>query len=145
MKTRFALLLAVLCCGCNVDWTGQRHVVVDPNPPHIVTQPEFRLLIVEETADRPSLSPGQLSVFTSTVIRDYLDQHCKKLADGSNGFRIIDKDQVDELPADFKATAKAENPTPWLYCTDGTNGLSCPLPATVDEFLAKVKTYAEGK
>ena len=141
MKFFFPLLL--LLSGCNIDWTGN-HVRPDPNPPHVVTSPEFRLLIVEETADRPSLPAGQVSIFTSTTLRDYLDQHCKKLSDGSNGYRIIDKDQVNELPADFKATVK-DNPTPWLYCTDGTNGLSCPLPATVDEVLAKVRPYAEGK
>ena len=147
MKTRFALLLTLLCCGCqwNIDWTGQHHVQPDPNPPHVVTQPEFRLLIVEETADRPSLAPSQLSIFTSTSVRDYLDQHCKQLADGSNGYRIVDKDQISELPDDFRATVKPENPTPWLYCTDGTNGLSCPLPSSPDELLAKVRPYAEGK
>ena len=142
MRLRFALLL--LLSGCNIDWTGQGHVQPDPNPPHVVTRPEFRLLIVEETGDRPSLPASQLSIFTSTVLVDYLDQHCKKLPDGSNGYRICDKDQLKELPPDFQATAKPGNPTPWLYCTDGTNGLSCPLPATVDEFLAKVRPYAEG-
>lgn len=144
MYKQFCLLLLLLG-GCNIDWTGGNHVVVDPNPPRVVTQPEFRLLIVEETADRPSLPPDQLSIFTSTVARYYLDAHCLKLPDGTNGYRIVDKDQLSELPADFKATAKLENGTPWLYCTDGINGLSCPLPATVDEFLAKVKPYAEGK
>lgn len=144
------LLSSVLCLtgsGCNVQWDQLLkldHTVTDPSAPTVVTQPQFRLLIVEETADRPSLPMDQLSIFVSPTLRDYLNSHCVKLADGSSGYRIVDKDDVDNLPADFRETAKLKrDSTPWLYCTDGSKGLSCPLPGSVDETLAKIKPYAE--
>jgi hypothetical protein len=145
MMSLIAALL--LLGGCKVQWEqllNSDHTAVDPNPPSVVTDPQFRLLIVEETADRPGLPADQLSIFTSTALRDYLDSHCAKLADGSKGYRIVDKDDTSSLPPDFQATAglKRES-TPWLYCTDGAKGLSCPLPASVDELLAKIRPYAE--
>lgn len=142
-----ALLLS--CSGCQISWDRLLkidHTTIDPKPPSVITKPQFRLLIVEETADRPTLPPGQLSIFTSTTVRDYLDQHCVTLADGSHGYRIIDQDEVINLPPDFQATAKLKREsTPWLYCTDGTRGLSAPLPGSVDQFLARIKPFAEEK
>ena len=142
-----ALLLS--CSGCQIQWDRLLtldHTTTDPNPPAVITKPQFRLLIVEETADRTTLPAGQLSIFTSTTVRDYLDHHCVTLADGSHGYRMIDQDDVANLPADFLATAKLKREsTPWLYCTDGTRGLSAPLPSSVNQFLARIKPYAEEK
>lgn len=141
------MLLCVMGC-VPVDWTGmlsRDRVLTDPNPPHVITKPEFRLLIVEETADRPQLPAGQLSIFTSTALRKYLRDHCVKLSDGRDGFMIVDKDDVADLPIEFQGVHDAKNPTPWLYATDGNKGVSCPLPADVDTVLAKVKPYAEGQ
>lgn len=148
MKTKrpiiamFALLMLI---GCNIQWVPVNPVLVDPNPPGpVVTNPEFRLLIVEETADRPRLPAGQQGIFTSTVLRKWLKDHCKPLSDGSNGFRIVDVDDMEHLPAEFKSLETPKS-VPWLYVTNGKTGLSCPLPATADEVIAKVSPYAEGK
>ncbi len=148
-QTRLMIVVAILLwgSGCHVQWDQLLkvdHTTIDPAPPAVVTQPQFRLLIIEETADRPTLPAEQLGIFTSTTVRDYLDQHCVTLADGSHGYRIVDQDDVANLPAEFQATAKLKREaTPWLYCTDGTRGLSTPLPASVEQLLAKIKPYAE--
>jgi hypothetical protein len=151
VRTRLMIIATMLlwCSGCQVQWDQLLkvdHTTIDPAPPAVVTQPQFRLLIIEETADRPALPAEQLSIFTSTTVRDYLDQYCVTLADGSHGYRIVDQDDVANLPAEFLATAKLKREsTPWLYCTDGTRGLSASLPVSVDELLAKIGPYAEGK
>lgn len=141
------LALMLSCSGCQIpwdQWLKLDRATTDSTPPAVITKPQFRMLIVEETADRPTLPAEQLSIFTSTTLRDYLDQHCMTLADGSHGYRIIDQDDVANLPADFQATAKVKrDSTPWLYCTDGTRGLSAPLPGSVDQLLARIKPYAE--
>jgi hypothetical protein len=141
------LALMLSCSGCQIpwdQWLKLDRTTTDSTPRAVITKPQFRMLIVEETADRPTLPAEQLSIFTSTTLRDYLDQHCMTLADGSHGYRIIDQDDVANLPADFQATAKLRrDSTPWLYCTDGTRGLSAPLPGSVDQLLARIKPYAE--
>jgi hypothetical protein len=136
-------LVLVLLAGCNVQWVPINPVQVDPNPP-VVTSHEFRLLIVEETADRAKLSSGQQGIFTSTILRKWLKDHCRPLSDGSNGFRIIDIDDMEHLPSEFRSLQKPQS-VPWLYVTNGKTGLSCPLPASADELIAKVGPYAEGK
>jgi hypothetical protein len=149
VRTRPMIVVTLLLwsSGCQIPWDQLLkvdHTTIDPAPPAVVTQPQFRLLIIEETADRPTLPAEQLGIFTSTTLRDYLDKHCTTLADGSHGYRIVDQDDVANLPAEFQATAKLKrDATPWLYCTDGTRGLSTPLPADVDELLAKIRPYAE--
>lgn len=142
---KWLLFSLLLLTGCNVQWIPVDPIQPDPNPPGpVVTSDEFRLLIVEETADRPKLPAGQQGVFTSTVLRKWLREHCKPLSDGSNGFRIVDVDDVENLPAEFKSLERPTS-TPWLYVTNGKTGLSCPLPASVDELLSKVGPYASGE
>ena len=144
------LLLSVSGCGLNIDFSkwSDNHTVVDPSPPtptSVITAPIFRLLIVEETADRPGLPGSQQSIFASVPLRHYLNEHCAKLADGSPGWRICDKDDLGGLPAELKSAAETPRDSlPWLYVTNGKTGLSCPLPKSVDEVLEKVKAYAEG-
>jgi len=144
------LLSVVLLSGCTIDWTGllsSDHTRVDPNPPHVVPAAEFRLLVVEETGQRPGLPASQQGIFTSVPLRTYLKQHAAKLPDGSNGFRFCDQDDVKSLPSGLREVVEQHPPQslPWLYCTGGKEGVSCPLPGSVEELMAKVKPYAEGK
>lgn len=149
MKRYLLLATCLLLVGCNIDWTGESHVHPDPDGPRPVpvVNRAFRMLIVEETADRTTLSAAQQSIFTSTVLRKYLADHAAKLSDGSNGYRFLDKDDIPSAPGDLRATAEQypAGSYPWLWCTDGENGLSCPLPSSVDELLAKLKPFAEGQ
>jgi len=141
-----AFMLLLAAGGCNVQWVPVDPVKPDPNPPGpVVGERAFRLLIVEETEDRAKLPAAQQTIFASVPLRKYLRDHCHKLSDGSEGFRFVDKDQSGELPDELrKAADQPRQALPWLYVTDGVKGLSCPLPATVDDVLAKVKPYAEG-
>jgi len=145
MKHLLPLLL--VCCGClKIDWENQGPVVPDPNPPHVVVDRQFKVLIVEETADRPKLPGSQSNIFTSVTFRHYLQDHCCKLDDGSPAFRIVDVDQIDKLPSEFRETAKLDRgKLPWLWATDGTDGISQPLPKSVDEAIEVLKPFAEGK
>jgi len=143
------LALVLILSGCTIDWTGllsTDHTRPDPNPPIVTPAAEFRLLVIEETGNRPSLPAAQQSIFTSVPLRTYLKAHAAKLADGSNGFRFVDVDDVKGLPSVFREVAEVHKPLslPWLYCTGGKEGVSCPLPGSVEELMAKVKPYAEG-
>jgi hypothetical protein len=53
----------------------------------------------------------------------------------------VDDDDFENLPAEFKGLETPKT-LPWMYVTNGKAGLSCPLPATADEVIAKVKAYA---
>ena len=140
------LLFAIGVIGCNIQWIPD-HTALDPSPPQVVVAPQFRFLVIEETLDRPSLPPDQVAIFTSLKLRDYLDSHCVKLADGSKGYRFVDQNEIDTLPLELKKAGLSftHGAVPWLFCTDGSKGLSCPLPANDDELISKIKPYAEGR
>ena len=138
------LLALALCCfpliGCDLGGGGAApdHGPVDPS------SRQFRLLVIEETADRPTLPASQQAIFTSTTVRQYLKSHCAKGADGAPQFRFLDKDA--ELSGDWKATVRAHGPRsyPWVYVTDGKTGHSGPLPNDVDSFLRLIKPFGGG-
>jgi hypothetical protein len=128
--------------GC--DLSNKSPIIVDPVVDPTV-KVEFRCLILEETADRTKLPEGQLSILTSGTVRDYLTEHCVKGKDGTPEFRFFDKDA--KLTDTWIGVVKTNPPTsyPWLYASNGKTGYSGPLPNTVNEFLAKIKPYAETK
>jgi len=136
MTRRYLLSLSLclpLLAGC---WCIQS---VPPVDPIIDVEPVItglRVLIVEETADRPKLPASQQSIFTSVKVRQYLREH-------SIEFRVLDRNDV---AGDWKGISDTSKPAavPWLYVTAG-NRIVCtdPLPQSVDAFLALIKTYAE--
>lgn len=129
----FPLLLA----ACDLS----RQEVAPPYEPS--REPAFRLLIVEETSDRPRMLQSQQAIFTSVRLRNYLKMHCAKGPDGAAAFRFLDKDA--ELSGDWRMTLRArpQRSYPWLYVTNGSHGYSGPLPASVDELLVLIRQYAE--
>ena len=134
---RLAVCLAICCCMSACD-LSRREVAPHVEPIH---GPAFRLLIVEETSDRPRLPASQQAIFTSVSLRQYLKSHCVTEADGTPAFRMIDKDA--ELTGDWAATIHARPPRsyPWLYVTNGKSGFSGPLPRSVEELLKLLKPY----
>lgn len=143
-RATLLLLLLVVGCGLKIDFSqwSSDHTLVDPNPPGPVVV-ALRVVIVEETGERPSLPVDQVGIFSSVTLRRYLTENCAKLPDGSNGFRIVDKDDIDQLPAELKVSSPAS--VPWLYVTNGVKGVGCPLPASADAVIEKVRAFAEGK
>lgn len=131
-----------------------RRVAVGPIAPEPKPEPKpvpspapiplagFRVLILEESAQRTSLPASQLSVLTSTEVRSYLRSKC---ATGANGpeFRFFDVD--DELSAQEKhwsdAAKRPRTALPWLLISTGSDGFEGPLPATVSETLSLLKKY----
>jgi hypothetical protein len=136
----FCLGWVALVSGCDLSPT----IITDPQVTPVL-KPEFRCLILEESEDRTKLPPEQLNILISGTVRDYLDANCVKGKDNQPEYRIYDKDA--KLAGVWADAVKANPPSayPWLYASNGAKGYAGPLPKTVDEFLAKIKPYAEGK
>jgi hypothetical protein len=108
-------------------------VTVDDEPPPPPPPVDACILIVEETEDRPSLSPGQLDILLgadSGSVRQWLADNC-----AGNTWRIVDKDQdfAQESPEWRQVWAyyqeKHAGQTPWLLASDGENFFDDALPA----------------
>lgn len=105
-----------------------------PDPPIPTT--EFRVLILEETADRGQIPSSQLSVITSAPLRKWLDEMGAK-------WRVWDKDvDASREDAAWQAALKLEHgPLPWIHIANGTTGFSGPLPKTLDETKTLIGKY----
>ena len=116
----------------------------DPTPPAPIPVAGLRVLIVEETEDRPKLPANQTLILGSTLLRSWLNASCAKGADGrSPEYRILDKDTP--MATDAKhwqdAMKRPRSQLPWIVISNGTTGFEGPLPATVDETLALLKKF----
>ena len=108
---------------------------VDPVDPPLPTT-GLHVLILEETGDRNKLKPAQLSILTSTVVRQWFtDNHAE--------WRIWDKDVDAQFePQVWKDALKLERGSlPWIIVANGKTGYSGPLPATVDETITLLNKY----
>lgn len=120
-----------------------------PGPtPAPIPEAGLHVLVIEETADRGKLTPGQKEVILSKTIRDYLDAKCAK--DGDAGaYRIWDKDQAgteNDSPkwasAFKRARAASGFATPWLILSNSkVGGYEGPLPKTAAEFMELAKKF----
>lgn len=114
--------------------------LTDIPPPHPVDPPiptsEFRVLILEETANRSKLPTSQLSVLTSAPLRKWMTEN------GAN-FRVWDKD-VDASREDAAWQAALKLPhgeLPWIHVSNGKTGFSGPLPKTAEETQTLIGKY----
>lgn len=120
-----------------------------PNPPGPAPIPlsGLRVLILEETSNRQSLPPSQVSVLTSGEIRGYLNTKCAKNAAGSPEYRVLDIDNnVSALEKHWQDAVDSykklpSKTLPWLIVSDGKTGYQGPLPVTVDETMTLLKKY----
>jgi len=82
----------------------------DPEPPKPTS---IFALIIEETADRDQLSPGQVQALLSKPVRDYMVSH-------NYGFRLLDKDVNGSLPQSLRTWIDygKVKPLPYLIITD---------------------------
>jgi hypothetical protein len=103
-----------------------------------------RVLIVYETGDR--LPASQAAIITSGVLRDYLDAKTAKDEFNPTGaYRIWDQNVILTHPSvspSWKAAmARPRASTPWLVVSNGKTGFEGPLPKSVPDTLALLKTY----
>lgn len=103
----------------------------------------FRLLIVEETALRTSLPTSQLAIFSSPLVRQYLNEKCVRVQ-GQPDWRIWDRDtDVSGCNTELCEMLKKERGAelPWLILSNDKSSFSGPLPADVEKFLGLVRKY----
>jgi hypothetical protein len=124
---------------------GVLPIPIDPPP---ITEPGFRVLVIEETAERGKLPKDQLTILTSTEVRAYLNAKCVKGPDGKTPeYRFFDKDTdlSHESEVWQKAMAAAKGTqgfvVPWLIVSDGKKGEDGPLPANVADMMTELKKY----
>lgn len=116
-----------------------------PTPTPVPPNPEgFRVLILEETADRPSLPRSQLAVLMSQDIRTYLN------AKDADCWRMLDDDLTSQhmtgwtqgwKDAYAKAKELSNGRLPFIMVTNAMSGEAKPLPATVEETLALLRRF----
>jgi len=113
----------------------------------------FRVLIVRETKDLAGLTPQQVAIFSSTDVRNYLNQ--KTVLEGNQrAYRIWDQNtdvsRENEnwkiafngvLNGDPKHDITKATSFPWVIITNGKDGYAGPLPKNVDEMMAKLKQF----
>jgi hypothetical protein len=120
-------------------------------PPAPIKEAGFRVLILEEIADRSKLPRPQNAAINSTVMRGYMNGKCVKGADGKTPeWRDWDDDFTAEQLAnesqlwrDAYARAKQDSAgkLPWLLVSNGKTGASVPFPATEAEVMTLLKKY----
>lgn len=111
---------------------------IPPPPPDVVPIPVtgLHVLIIEEMDQRASLPASQVSIFTSTKLRDWFKANNVQ-------WRQFDDDadlsQVDQKWKD--AMARPRTSTPWVVASNGQSGYEGPLPASVDATIQLLEKY----
>lgn len=145
-----ALLVSVLilvgCLNPNIGPVPNPAPVPVPTPiPEPVPSPGLiSVLIVEETEDRAKPeNRAFLGVLNSVAIREYMNTHCEKSADGRPQWRVLDKDADLTHAEQFwrEAMARPRSSHPWIAITNGAAGTAGPLPATEAETLSLLKRW----
>lgn len=115
-----------------------------PQPAPPIAGEGNRVLIVYETGQQHT--PAQAAVFTSGVLRDYLDARTVKDEHNPNGaYRIWDKDvnlNHPSVSSSWKAAmARPRQSLPWILVSNGRTGYEGPLPPDVPQTLALLRKY----
>ena len=109
---------------------------VPPGPtPAPIPGPGLHALFVYESSTLTSLPAAQLAALYSKVVRDYMRSK-------SIDFRFYDADvSMDGETQLWKDAMKLKRDSlPWVIISDGTKGLSGPMPADIDGTLKLLKT-----
>ncbi len=119
-----------------------------PVPPVPVPVTGLRVLIVEESADRPKLPASQQSVLFSKSVRDWLDAHCVDGEGGVKDWGIFDKDaDLSRYSRHLREMlARPRTSLPWVVIKgDGGIVHEGPLPVDVPAALNLLGKYAPAK
>lgn len=150
------ILIGFLCVsmlGCGGITFTERGIVINgrknvqPVNPVVnpITTHEFRVLILEDAANRSKLTNVQSAMMFGKETRDFLNANCVKV-DGNPERRWADgsPDGLKALTGVWADMAKNHPPTslPWLIMTNGASEIGEPLPDTWDKLKAEFDTYA---
>jgi hypothetical protein len=98
----------------------------------------LRVLIVEESTDRPQLPADQREIFTSVPVRELV-------AKLGGQIRILDADDsTDAMAAEWRAMRKRITTTPpAVVFAKPRRAVEMALPASVDQFREKLEGFAK--
>lgn len=114
----------------------------DPPTPAPLPGEGFRVLIVRETKDLSGLPASQVAIFSSTDVRNYLNQ--KTVLEGNQrAYRIWDQDTDTSKESQHwqDAMKRPRASVPWLLVSNGKDGYEGPLPKTVAEMMTLLKKF----
>lgn len=123
----------------------------DPTPEPPPPQPDnplpgtgLKVLLIEEQEQRATIPKEQDAIFTSAIVRDYMDMHCVKDASGVPEWRLLDKNTTFSSENQWKkALSLPRTKDWWVVISNGKNWESRELPANVNDMMTLLKKYGE--
>lgn len=115
----------------------------DPTPDALPIAGEgFRVLIVYESSTLTKLPPARRDILYAQEIRQYLDSKVAVVGT-SREWRLLDQDTDMRNAAKVwqDAMLQPRLSIPWIYISNGKQGYSGPLPATIADTLDLLKKY----
>lgn len=101
----------------------------------------LHVLIAEETADRDQLSPQQVAIFNSVLVRQWTDKHCAEI-DGVPAFRILDfDDELTRTDAIWQEMLDAADGELSLVIVKGNDAKVMSLPRDVESMIKTLDEY----
>lgn len=117
----------------------------DPVTPAPIPLPGFRVLFIEEQADRAKLTLDQFNAMRGSESVTWLNANTEK--EGNQpGWRVVDKDAaMSSEPGQHWRDALKRRPanfsTPWVIISNGVTGFEGPLPKTKAEIDTLLRKY----
>lgn len=110
----------------------------------------LHLMIVDNENERGELPQGQINIFTSTPLRQWLDSNTARAADGRPAYRFSSNDSLavggearkQELPVyvdGWDLLLKSGVKLPAWIVSNGRRTVVEPLPATVDAAISRLE------
>jgi len=131
-----AAMLCLIAFGClpTIPVVPIPDPINPPNPVIPITS-GFRVLIIEEGAERRNLLPEQAAILTSSTLRDF----CK--ANGAE-LHCWDKDvDATRKPAEWQSMLKRPRQSlPWMI-VEGKKVFEGPLPKTDEEVQSIIASH----
>jgi hypothetical protein len=121
-----------------------------PSPNNWAVTGGLHVMIVDDENLRGKLPQSQINIFTSTVLRQWLDKTCPKAKDGRPAYRLSSNDSLSdggearkqELPVyvqGWDLLMKSGVALPAWIVANGTQTTIEPLPKTVDAAIARLE------
>ena len=134
MIKHLLVILVLLVSGCLQKTSVEPAPKVEP----VVVSSGLKMLLLYENdpAELVKLPQSQLSIIQSQKLR-------AKLKEAGADFRIWDKDvNVSNETEYWKNAIKLPHgPLPWIWISNGSDGVNGPLPKSLDDMIKLVEKY----